>query len=63
MASQAQKVALYALIRRKSRAGLSARAIERKHRVSRLTVAAALAWPEPRKKLQPRGSARSPAVG
>ena len=58
MASQADKVALYALIRRESRAGMSARAIERKHHVSRRTVARALAsaWPEPRKELAPRGS-------
>jgi transposase len=62
VASQAEKVALYALIRRESRAGLSARAIERKHRVSRRTVAAALAsaWPEPRKRLRPRGSRLDP---
>jgi len=43
VASQADKVALYAVIRRESRAGMSARAIERKHRVSRRTVAKALA--------------------
>ena len=58
MASQADKVALYALIRRQSRAGLSGRAIEREHRVSRRTVARALAsaWPEPRRQPAPRGS-------
>lgn len=58
MASQADKVALYALIRRESRAGLSSRAIERKHRVSRRTVAKALAsaWPEPRRELPQRAS-------
>lgn len=58
MASQADKVALYALIRRESRAGMSGRAIERKHRVSRRTVAKALAsaWPEPRRELPRRPS-------
>ena len=62
MASQADKVALYALIRRESRAGLSGRAIERKHRVSRRTVARALAsaWPEARKELPARGSRLDP---
>ncbi|MGP4022071.1 hypothetical protein [Actinomadura sp. 3N407] len=56
MASQAEKVALYAAIRRDSAAGLSGRALEHKHGVSRRTVAKALAsvWPEPRKKLPPR---------
>jgi len=58
VASQADKVALYALIRRESRAGLSGREIERKHRVSRRTVAKALAsaWPEPRRGLPARAS-------
>jgi transposase len=58
VASQADKVALYALIRRESRAGLSGREIERKHRVSRRTVAKALAsaWPEARKEMASRGS-------
>ncbi len=65
MASQADKVALYALIRRESRAGLSGRAIERKHRVSRRTVARALAsaWPEARKELPARGSRLDPFKG
>ena len=62
MASQADEVVLYALIRRQSRAGLSARAIERRHRVGRRTVAAVMmsAWPEPRKKLRQRGSRLDP---
>lgn len=65
MASQADRVALYALIRRESRAGMSARMIARKHRVSRRTVARALAsaWPEPRKGLPPRASALDPFKG
>jgi len=52
VASQADEVALYAAIRRDSRDALSGRAIERKYRVSRRTVTAALAsaWPQPRKK-------------
>ena len=63
MASPADKVALYALIRRESRAGLSSHAIERKHRVSRRTVARALAsaWPEPCREL-PRRSSRVNAL-
>lgn len=58
MASQSEKVALYAAIRRDARDGLSGRAIEAKHHVSRRTVAKALAgaWPEPRKKPPPRES-------
>lgn len=58
MASQSEKVALYAAIRRDARDGLSGRAIEAKHHVSRRTVAKALAgaWPEPRKKPAPRES-------
>ncbi len=49
------KVELYAAIRRDVRAGLSGRAIERKHGVGRRTVVAAMssAWPAPRKKLPP----------
>jgi transposase len=52
------KVALYAAIRRDAHEGMSGRAIERKHGVSRRTVLKALAsvWPEPRKKLPPRPS-------
>jgi transposase len=58
VASQSERVELYAAIRRDSRAGMSGRAIERKYRVSRRTVAAALAsaWPEPRRKPPPRAS-------
>ena len=65
MASQADKVALYALIRRESRAGLSGREIERKHRVSRRTVAKALAsaWPDARKEMESRGSRLDPFKG
>jgi len=65
VASQADKVALYALIRRESRAGLSSREIERKHRVSRRTVAKALAsaWPEARKEMASRGSRLDPFKG
>jgi transposase len=65
VASQADKVALYALIRRESRAGMSGRAIERKHRVSRRTVAKALAsaWPEPRRELPRRSSRLDPFTG
>jgi transposase len=52
------KIELYAAIRRDSRAGMSARAIERKYRVGRRTIVKALAsaWPEPRKKPPPRRS-------
>lgn len=52
------KVELYAAIRRDARAGMSGRAIERKHNVGRRTVVKALAsaWPQPRKKPPPRGS-------
>lgn len=48
----------FAAIRRDVRAGMSARAIERKHGVGRRTIVKAMssAWPEPRKKLPPRGS-------
>ncbi|MFC6086545.1 IS21 family transposase [Sphaerisporangium aureirubrum] len=62
MASQADKVALYAAIRRESRVGLSGRAIERKLQVSRRTVAKALVgdWPAPRKKLPPRSTRLDP---
>jgi transposase len=56
------KVELYAAIRRDSRAGMSGRAIEKKYRVGRRTVAGALAsaWPEPRKPLPPRVSKLDP---
>jgi transposase len=56
------KVDLYAAIRRGARAGLSGRALERKHRVGRRTVLKALAsaWPEPRKPLPPRPSRLDP---
>ena len=52
------KVELYAAIRRDARAGMPGRAMERKHGVGRRTIIKALssAWPEPRKKLPPRGS-------
>lgn len=62
MASQSEKVALYAAIRRDSRAGMSGRQIERVYGVSRRTVAKALAsaWPEPRKALPPRASRLDP---
>jgi transposase len=52
------KVELYAAIRRDARAGSSGRAIEVKYRVSRQTVAKALAsaWPQPRKPLPARPS-------
>lgn len=56
------KVELYAAIRRDARAGMSGRALERKHGVGRRTVVKALgsAWPEPRKKLPPRASKLDP---
>jgi transposase len=56
------KVELYAAIRRDARAGMSGRAIEKKYRVGRRTVASALAsaWPEPRKQLPPRASKLDP---
>lgn len=46
------KVELYAAIRRDARAGLSGRALQRKHCVGWRTVATALssAWPQPRKR-------------
>jgi hypothetical protein len=55
---QMSKVELFAAIRRESRAGMSARAIAGKYKVSRRTVRAALqsAWPQPRKSLPPRVS-------
>jgi transposase len=56
------KVELYAAIRREVRAGVSARAIERKYHVGRRTVvkAVASAWPEPRKKPPSRPSKLDP---
>lgn len=56
------KVELYAAIRRDARAGMSWRALERKHGVGRRTVVKALesAWPEPHKKLPPRASKLDP---
>ena len=56
------KVELYAAIRRDARAGMSARAIERKYRVGRRTIIKALAsaWPEPRKKPPRRASKLDP---
>lgn len=56
------RVELYAAIRRESRAGLSGREIAVKFRVSRNTVARALAgsWPEPRKKMRSRQSRLDP---
>lgn len=58
----ASKVELYTAIRRDARAGMSARAIERKHKVGRRTIVKAMssAWPEPRKKLPARGSKLDP---
>lgn len=56
------KVELYAAIRRDVRAGMSARAVERKYHVGRRTVvkAVASAWPQPRKKPPPRPSKLDP---
>jgi hypothetical protein len=56
------KVELYAAIRRDARAGMSARAIERKYRVGRRTIIKALAsaWPESRKKPPRRASKLDP---
>jgi len=56
------KVELYAAIRRDARAGMSARAIERKYNVGRRTIVKALssAWPEPRKAMAPRASKLDP---
>jgi lambda repressor-like predicted transcriptional regulator len=52
MAGSGSRVELYAAIRRDARAGLSGRALKRKHGVGYATVAAALesAWPQPRNK-------------
>src|SRR5262245_22703630 len=56
------KVDLFAAIRRDSRAGLSVRALARKHHVSRRTVRSALssAWPAPRRPMPPRPSKLDP---
>ncbi len=56
------KVELYAAIRRDARAGMSSRAIAKKHRVGQRTVGKALAsaWPEQRKQLPPRASKLDP---
>jgi hypothetical protein len=56
------KVELYAAIRRDARAGMPARAIERKYRVGRRTIIKALAsaWPKPRKKPPRRASKLDP---
>ncbi|CAI7975884.1 hypothetical protein FRAHR75_2050002 [Frankia sp. Hr75.2] len=64
MASQPEKIALYAAIWRDSRAGMSGRVLERKYRVSRRTVAAALAsaWPQERKKLPRRATRLDPYI-
>lgn len=62
MPAQSSKVELYAAIRRDVRAGLSQRAIQAKHGVSRATVLAAeaSAWPTPRKKRSARPSKLDP---
>jgi transposase len=62
MTTLGSRVELFAAIRRDARAGLSNRALQRKHGVGYRTVAAALqsAWPEPRKKLAKRGSRLDP---
>lgn len=56
------RVALYAAIRRDARAGMSNRALQRKHGVGYRTVTAALnsAWPAPRKAPPKRGSRLGP---
>lgn len=56
------RVALYASIRRDARAGMSNRALQRKHGVGYRTVTAALnsAWPAPRKAPPKRGSRLGP---
>jgi transposase len=56
------RVELYSAIRRDARAGLSNRALQRKHRVGYRTVAAALAsaWPKARKPPPKRGSRLDP---
>jgi hypothetical protein len=56
--NQARKEALFAAIRQDSRAGLSGRAIARKHNVGHRTIRAALtsATPPPRKKITSRAA-------
>lgn len=60
--SSISKVELYAAIRRDARAGMSGRALERKHKVGWRTVRKALvsAWPEPRKEYPQRVSKLDP---
>ncbi|MFF4779042.1 hypothetical protein ACFY05_40090 [Microtetraspora fusca] len=60
--SRQSKTELYAALRRDVRAGLSIRAVMRKHGVSHPTVRKALesAWPRPRKKMAPRASLLDP---
>lgn len=62
MSSGQSKVQLYAAIRRDSRAGLSGRQLERKHKVGYRTVKAALtsSFPEERKKYPSRASKLDP---
>nr|WP_197679731.1 hypothetical protein [Brevibacterium sandarakinum] len=59
------RVDLYSAIRRDARAGMSNRALQRKHGVGYRTVAAAQAsaWPEPRKPQPKRGSRIDPHRG
>lgn len=65
MSTSRSKVELYAAIRRDARAGLSGRALERKHRVGWRTVRKALAsaWPEQRKSYPRRLSRLDPYKG
>lgn len=60
--SSTSRVELYAAIRRDARAGMSGRALERKHKVGWRTVRKALssAWPEPRKEYPRRASKLDP---
>lgn len=63
--ARTSRVDLYAAIRRDAKAGLSKRALQRKHRVGYRTVAAALdsAWPKERKQPPKRGSRLDPYRG
>ncbi|WP_164842321.1 hypothetical protein [Actinoplanes solisilvae] len=56
------KIELFAAIRRDAAAGMSGRAIEKKYRIGRRTVSAAMssALPPPRKAMPPRGSKLDP---
>jgi hypothetical protein len=65
MSTTRSRVELYAAIRRDARAGLSGRALERKHRVGWRTVRQALAsaWPEQRKSYPPQASKLDPYKG